>query len=302
MRELKTKVVVMFLVLGPLIATLYALVSLWGQLISWLDLGLLIVMYLLVGMGVTIGFHRYLAHGAFQTSNALKVVLLVLGTMSLQGSPITWASIHRRHHAYSDHEGDVHSPQLSKNIFLGLVHAQFGWLFGGERPNSQRWSRDLLENRCIVIVNRLSPLWMVLGLIIPLAIGGWSGLLWGGLVRLFLTHHVTWSVNSVCHLYGSRPFITKDHSTNNWLVGLLGLGEGGHNTHHASPRSARHGLYWWHFDLSWQVIRLLSRVHLVHDVYTLDPESLKLALAEKAGSIRVIINNRLQKVRGVASI
>ena len=121
-------------------------------------------------------------------------------------------------------------------------------------------------------------------------------------MRLFLTHHVTWSVNSVCHLYGSRPFRTNDHSTNHWLVGLLGFGEGGHNTHHASPRSARHGLYWWHFDLSWHVIRLLNRLRLFRDVYTLDPEHLKVALKEKAPAIKVIINRRGREARATASV
>ncbi|MCH9036169.1 MAG: fatty acid desaturase [Chloroflexi bacterium] len=302
MRELHQKVVILLLVLVPLGFTVYSIFFLWGGLANWLDLGLLMGMYLLVGLGVTIGYHRYMAHSSFKTNSFMKVALLILGTMSWQGNPISWAAIHRKHHAYSDRDGDVHSPQLSRNIFLGFFHAQVGWMFSLNRPDNRRWARDLMDDPYVVFVDRFTTVWWVLGLVIPFLIGGWSGLMWGGFVRLFLTHHVTWSVNSVCHLYGSRPFLTNDHSTNHWLVGLLGFGEGGHNTHHASPRSARHGLYWWHFDLSWHVIRLMNRLRLIRDVYTLHPEHLKVALKEKAPAIKVIFSHRLRKARATVSV
>ena len=164
-------------------------------------------------------------------------------------------------------------------------------LLGTGTPNADpdRWARDLLEDRDLVFLQRTAPIWFLLGLAIPFLIGGWTGFLWGGLVRVFLTNHVTWSVNSVCHVFGARPFKTKDHSGNQWLVGLLAFGEGAHNTHHASPRSARHGLYWWHFDMSWVIIRLMARLGLAHDVYTLDKEDLKRALASQAGAVKVAL-------------
>lgn len=167
-------------------------------------------------------------------------------------------------------------------------------VLGEQRADPQHWTRDLLKDRDIVFIQRTVIFWCGLSLAVPLAIGGWSGLLWGGFARIFLSQHVTFSVNSVCHIFGSRPFETKDHSTNHWLVGLLALGEGGHNTHHASPRSARHGLYWWHFDTSWLVIRAMERFGLAGDVYDLDPDSLKIALRERASRVKATIRGRLR--------
>ncbi|MEE9323934.1 MAG: acyl-CoA desaturase, partial [Dehalococcoidia bacterium] len=168
---------------------------------------------------------------------------------------------------------------------------------GNQRADPQRWARDLLKDPDIVFIHRTTVFWCGLSLIVPFVIGGWSGLLWGGFVRIFLAHHVTWSVNSVCHIYGSRPFNTKDRSTNHWLVGLLGFGEGGHNTHHASPRSARHGLYWWHFDSSWVVIRVLEKLGLAYNVYELDPEDLKVALRRRAASVKATVCSGLRGTR-----
>lgn len=286
MHALIRKSVVTLLVVGPLVAAVYGVVLMWNSMVSWRDIGLLAVMYVLVGFGVTIGFHRYLTHTSFKAKRPVKILLLILGTMSMEGTPIGWASNHRMHHANADREGDLHSPHHSKNIAVGFFHAHMGWLFGGQDADPKRWSRDLLSDKDIMFVNRLTILWVLASLLIPCAIGGWSGLLWGGLVRVLLTHHATWSVNSVCHLFGSRPFSPKDESRNHPVVGLLALGEGGHNTHHASPRSARHGLYWWHFDLSYVVICILQSLRLASDVYTLDREDLKRALATRAGGVK----------------
>lgn len=301
MRELHQKIVIITLVSVPLACTVFSVYFVWNRLADWLDLALLLSMYLLVGLGVTIGFHRYLAHGSFKTNRILKTILVILGTMSWQGGPISWVSVHRYHHAYSDQEGDIHSPQLRGNMLRGFFHAQVGWMGSVERPDTRRWAGDLMKDPYIVFVHRYSVVLGVLGLLIPFLIGGWSGLLWGGFVRIFLTHHITWSVNSVCHLFGSRPFSTKDRSTNHWLVGLLGFGEGGHNTHHASPRSARHGLYWWHFDLSWYVIRFLGKLRLVHDIYVLHPDHLKVALRERAASVKVIFSHRLGSAKATST-
>ena len=282
-------IVVIAMVIGPLVATGYAIYLGWNGLVDWGDMALLGVMYTLVAFGVTIGYHRFVTHDSFKAHRAIKFALVILGCMSLEGAPITWAANHRKHHAFSDREGDLHSPHLSRNIILGFFHAHVGWLIEGKQADPDLWARDLVEDRDLVFLQRTTLVWFLLSLAIPFLIGGWTGLLWGGLVRVFLTHHVTWSVNSVCHVLGTKPFKTKDQSGNQWLVGLLAFGEGGHNTHHASPRSARHGLYWWHFDMSWVMIQLMGKLGLAHDVYALDEENLKHALATQAGGVKVAL-------------
>jgi len=282
------KVIIITMVVGPLIATVYAIYLGWNGIVRMLDLVLLASLYCFTAIGVTIGYHRYLTHASFRTNRVLKFVLVILGCVSLEGAPITWVANHRKHHAFSDREGDLHSPHLSRNIVLGFMHAHVGWMIEGRAADTQKWAPDLLQDADIKFINKTTALWVILGLIVPFLIGGWSGLLWGGLVRILLNHHVTWSVNSVCHVFGSRPFRTKDRSSNHWLVGLLAFGEGGHNTHHASPRSARHGIFWWHFDLSWVIIRALANLGWVFDVYTLDPTDLKQALRVQAPGIKVI--------------
>ena len=282
------KVIIITMVVGPLIATVYAIYLGWHGIVGMLDLVLLASLYSFTAIGVTIGYHRYLTHASFRTNRVLKFVLVILGCVSLEGAPITWVANHRKHHAFSDREGDLHSPHLSRNIVLGFMHAHVGWMIEGRAADTQKWAPDLLQDADIKFINKTTALWVILGLIVPFLIGGWSGLLWGGLVRILLNHHVTWSVNSVCHVFGSRPFRTKDRSSNHWLVGLLAFGEGGHNTHHASPRSARHGIFWWHFDLSWVIIRALANLGWVFDVYTLDPTDLKQALRVEAPGIKVI--------------
>ena len=282
------KVIIITMVVGPLIATVYAIYLGWNGIVGLLDLVLLASLYSLTAMGVTIGYHRYLTHSSFRTNRVLRFVLVILGCVSVEGAPITWVANHRKHHAFSDREGDLHSPHLSRNIVFGFMHSHVGWMIEGRAADIKEWAPDLLKDADIKLINKTTALWVILGLVVPFLIGGWSGLLWGGLVRILLTHHVTWSVNSVCHVFGSRPFRTKDRSSNHWLVGLLAFGEGGHNTHHASPRSARHGIFWWHFDLSWVIIRTLANLGWITDVYTLDPTDLKQALKVQAPGIKVM--------------
>ncbi len=246
-------------VLVPPLATVYAIYTLWERYVSALDLALFAAFYLISGLGVTIGFHRMLAHRSFETSPALKALLLIMGTMSVQGNPIAWASTHIEHHANSDSEDDPHSPLVS------LWHAHVGWIFG-HRAQLDKYGSWLLKDSVVVWVDRWWVLWVALGLAIPFVIGGWSGLLWGGLVRIFIVHHGTWSVNSICHTFGTRPFATRDLSRNNGWVGIIALGEGWHNNHHAFPRSAFHGLRWWQVDVSGYVIRVLEAGHLVWNV------------------------------------
>ncbi len=292
---------VSFLVVAPLITLGIAIYMTWNWLVSWQDMVLLGVMYLFISFGVTIGYHRYLTHAGFKANRVVKYVLAILGTMGFQGGAVSWAANHRLHHAYSDEEGDVHSPHLSKNLFRGFIHAHIGWLLINQRADPKKWAKDLLQDEGILFIQRTALFWCALSLVVPFAIGGWSGLLWGGLVRILLTQHVTFSVNSVCHIFGNRAFETKDKSTNNWLVGLLGMGEGGHNTHHASPRSARHGIRWWHFDTSWKVIRLLERLGLARDVYDLDPVGLPIALKKRAASVKATIRRDLRVSKVVKS-
>jgi len=280
------------LVVGPLVATAYAILLAWNQYVGWGDLALLFTMYTLTACGVTIGLHRYLTHGSFKTNRPTKMALVMLGAAACEGSPISWAVNHRLHHAYADRKGDPHSPHLSSSRLLGFIHAHVGWFFARQTAEADCWARDLLNDRDIVWVSRYTIVWAALGLVIPLLLGGWSGLLWGGLVRVFLAHHVTWSINSVCHIVGSRPFETRDQSTNFWPFAMLAFGEGSHNTHHASPKSARHGLYWWHFDLSWVVICTLQKIRLAYDVYVQDPIDLKRALLYRTAGVKVVLQGQ----------
>jgi stearoyl-CoA desaturase (delta-9 desaturase) len=270
------KVLVLTIVLAPFLATGFAVVQLWDRAVNWRDLAMLIGLYIPISLGVTAGYHRMLTHRSFRAHPAARAVILVLGSMAVEGAAISWAANHLKHHALSDQPGDPHSP------VDGLVHAHMGWLFDLDQADPAVYCRGLLKDRVIVFVDRTFPLWVVLSLAIPFAIGGWSGLLWGGLVRMFFVHHVTWSVNSVCHTFGRRTFATSDRSRNQWTVGLLGMGEGWHNNHHAFPRSAVHGLDRWQLDVSAWVIGGLEWLRLATEVQRIAPE----ALARKRLSLR----------------
>ena len=262
------KAVVLFVVVVPFLATAYAVWSLWERAVSGRDLALLVGTYVPVSIGVTAGYHRMLAHRSFRAHPVVRGLLVVLGSMAIEGAAIDWAANHLKHHALSDREGDPHSP------LEGLVHSHLGWLFSPDQADPAVYCRHLLRDPVVVLVDRTAGLWALLSLLLPFWLGGWSGLLWGGLVRTFLVHHVTWSVNSVCHTFGSRSYPTPDRSRNHWLVALLALGEGWHNNHHAFPRSAVHGLGRWQFDLAAWVIVGLERLRLATDVRRIPPELL----------------------------
>lgn len=248
----------------------------WG--FSWVNLGLMFGMYALTMLGITAGFHRLFTHRSFQAVAPVRWALAVLGSMAFQGSLLTWVGLHRRHHKYSDADGDPHSPHDHGGRAMGLLrgfwHAHIGWAFAPMPDGLDRYAGDLRRSRTARVLDALFPLWALLGLLIPSAIGlaclGWrgaiTGLLWGGLARVFFAHHVTWCVNSVCHLWGSRPYASGDESRNNALVGVLALGEGWHNNHHAFPSSARHGLRWWQIDVSYWFIRALVVCRLAWQV------------------------------------
>jgi stearoyl-CoA desaturase (delta-9 desaturase) len=266
-------VVLPFLGLGA------AAVFLWGWGFSWVELGLLLGMYLLTALGITVGFHRLFTHHSFETYRVVQFVLGVLGSMAVEGSLLKWVALHRRHHQHSDQPGDPHSPHLHgagvRGLLRGLWHAHQGWVFQADPPDLDHYVKDLRRSTLLRAVSALFVLWVVLGLLIPAVLGGlmtgtwagaWYGLAWGGLARIFLVHHVTWSVNSVCHLWGRRPYRSDDQSRDNVVFGVMALGEGWHNTHHAFPTSARHGLRWWQIDVSYYVIRALAWMHLAWNV------------------------------------
>ena len=267
------RLAILLLVTVPLGGVALAIRLLWQHSVAWPDLVLLVGLYLPASLGITVGFHRYLTHRGFRTSRPIAALLLVLGSLAVEGPPLTWAATHRKHHALADQPGDPHSPQD------GFLHAHLGWLFDNTQVDAGVYARELRDDRLVVAISRLFPAWAVLSLAIPFAIGGWHGLIWAGLVRIFLTHHVTWSVNSVCHTFGRRPFATRDGSRNEWIVGLLALGEGWHNNHHAFPRSALHGLRWWQLDLSGLAIRGAARLGLVWEVQRVSRLELRTRLA-----------------------
>ncbi len=275
------KCAVLVVVLVPFLATVIAIGLLWQRAVGWSDLALLAAMYTLVSLGVTVGFHRMLTHRSFRPHPIVKCVLLVLGSMSFEGPALAWAATHIKHHAQADRQGDPHSP------IEGFFHAHIGWLFGDDTADPHVYCRNLVKDPLVVFASRTFLLWALLSLLIPFAIGGWTGLLWGGLVRMFLTHHVTWSVNSVCHTFGKREFETNDRSRNEWMVGLLAFGEGWHNNHHAFPRSAFHGLHWWQFDLSGYLIWTLERLGLARDVYRISPVVRARRSTKQKGTVTV---------------
>lgn len=268
-------------VIMPFVGLIVAICMLWGWGITWVELVVLIGMYLATGFGITVGYHRLVTHKAFETFGPVKFVLAVLGSMSVQGPPIKWAAIHRRHHQYSDGPDDPHSPhRFGSGVFsvlAGIWHSHVGWMFNANHPSLGRYVRDLQKDKLLRVVSDFFGVWVLLGLLIPAALGGlitqsWMGVLlgflWGGLARVFMVQHVTWSVNSICHIWGRQPYECQDKSRNNFIVGFLALGEGWHNNHHAFPTSARHGLKWWQFDTSYLLIRLMQLLGLAWRVQT----------------------------------
>jgi stearoyl-CoA desaturase (delta-9 desaturase) len=284
------RAIVLAVVIVPLLATIFAIYMLWQRAVHLPDLLLLLVMYSLVALGVTVGYHRMLTHRSFKPHPIVKFILLVLGSMAWEGPALQWAATHIKHHAQADREGDPHSP------IDGFFHSHIGWLLRDSAEDPDVYCKHLLKDPIIVFVSRSFFLWAVLALVIPFAIGGWTGLLWAGLVRIFLTHHVTWSVNSVCHTFGKREFETNDRSRNEWLVGLLGFGEGWHNNHHAFPRSAFHGLHWWQFDLSGYVILALERLGLARDVYRITPDMLTRRASRQVNEVKPVAAAEMDEV------
>jgi stearoyl-CoA desaturase (delta-9 desaturase) len=241
----------------PFLALVAAIPVAWGGWLSWLDIAIAAVLYLISGIGVTVGFHRYFTHGSFKAKRWLRVTLAVAGSFALEGAPTQWVADHRRHHAYSDVEGDPHSPwRYGPSVWgltKGLFYAHMGWLFARDMTNRERFAPDLMADKDLRRVDKLFVPLVILSVVAPAMVGGlltwsWSGALtaffWAGLVRIGLLHHVTWSINSVCHVFGERPFDTRDgdKAANFWPLAIISFGESWHNLHHADPTSARHGV------------------------------------------------------------
>lgn len=271
----------------PLVGVAIAIVLLWNHAVGPFELALLIGLYLITGFGITLGFHRMFTHRAFESSRAFRAIVAVLGSMAVEGSVITWVADHRKHHAFSDRDGDPHSPHVDhgsglRGALRGLAHAHVGWLFiHTARGHRERYAPDLIADPVVAFVDRTFFVWAIGGLLasfwLGYAIGGtWTagltGLLWGGAVRMLLLHHVTYSINSLCHFFGRRSYETDDHSRNLAWLAPFSLGEAWHNNHHAFPTSAFHGFSWRQLDISAIVIRAMERVGLVWDVVRITPE------------------------------
>jgi stearoyl-CoA desaturase (delta-9 desaturase) len=285
-----SQVVTLVAVVVPPLGVVSAMGLLWGVGFHWVDVALFVGLYVVCAFGTTIGFHRYFTHRGFEARAAVKAVLAILGCMTMQGPVTQWVTDHRKHHALSDRPGDPHSPHVGHGegalgALRGFLHAHVGWMFANlGMEQGREYGRDLYEDRLIRTIDRLYLVWVVLTLGIPFGIGyavggtweaGLEGLVWGGLIRIAAYQHATFSVNSICHMFGRKDYRSRDEARNNWLVALLVFGEGWHNNHHAFPVSARHGLRRWQVDVSWWVIRAMEKLRLVSNVKVPDAAQLE---------------------------
>ena len=299
--ETRDRVITAVVTVVPFLSLGLAAWELWSRLLGWSDLAVFGIMYVFTGLGITVGFHRHLTHRAFATRRPVRLVLAVLGSAAIEGPVISWVADHRKHHAFSDLPGDPHSPHVGhgggwRGALKGLAHAHVGWLFiHTERGSHERYAPDLLRDPLIVAVDRCFLLCAAGGLAAAFGLGvalggtviaGLTGLLWGGAVRLLVLHHVTYSINSLCHFVGRRRFATADESRNVWWLSLPSLGESWHHNHHAFPTSAAHGLRRWELDPSAAVIWMLERAGLAWDVVRVSPgrQARRLAGAPTTGA------------------
>jgi len=265
------KLVTLVIVVGPASALGCVVPLLWGHAVNLTDIVMGIALYTITGFGVTIGFHRLFTHGGFKSSRLLKIALAAFGSMAVEGSLTSWVATRRRHHMYSDGPGDPHSPhrygERGTALLRGLAFSHVGWLFVSDASNAERYAPDILRDRDLRRIGKLFPLFALASLAIPFGIGysladTWVGavsaLVWAGLVRMAVLHHVTWSVNSICHVFGRRTVELKDRSTNVWVLAVLSLGESWHNIHHAHPSWARHGALRGMVDPSARLIRIFE--------------------------------------------
>ncbi|MFI5003642.1 MAG: acyl-CoA desaturase [Solirubrobacterales bacterium] len=287
-----------FVTIVPIVLLGLAVWLAWGGALHWQDLVVLAIVYALTGAGITVGFHRLFTHRSFKTSRPVRAVFAVLGSAAVEGPLIEWVSTHRMHHRFSDRSGDPHSPHADRaagwrGALGGLFHAHVGWMFrGGDRADPERYSKDLLADPVIRAVDRMFGVWVLLGLALAFGlgvaltgsvVGGLTGLLWGGAVRILVLHHATFSINSLCHFFGRRRFDTGDESRNLAWLALPTFGEAWHNNHHAFPTSAHHGLTRWQVDPGGWLIDGLERVGLAWDVVRIAPSAQRAKLTAGSG-------------------
>ncbi len=288
------KLKILTLVGLPFVGVLTAMVLLWNQYLFATDLILMGVLYVLTVLGITVGYHRMLTHQGFRTFWPIRLFFLAWGAMAWEGAPSEWAATHIRHHAHSDEEGDPHSP------LDGFWHGHFGWLFSLKNFESAKtYAPHLLKDPVVRFVDKTLLFWFLFSLALPFAIGGWTGLVWGGFVRIFLSTHVTWSVNSICHTFGRKDFESLDESRNHWLIGLLAMGEGWHNNHHAFPKNAFHGIKWWQFDGSGILIRTLEKLGLVWKVERVSKKALDSKTSETSATRTMLGDLRNKLVHSI---
>jgi stearoyl-CoA desaturase (delta-9 desaturase) len=281
-------------VLLPFLATIFAAVFAWGSFLHARDLVIFAVMYFISAFGITVGFHRLLTHRAFKTYKPVRYAFAIMGSYAVEGPVLDWVADHRKHHQFADEEGDPHSPHVGQaagviGVVRGLWHAHCGWLFeNAGQAEKRRYCPDLASDPGMRRINRAFPLIVIGTLAIPFAAGwawggtlstGFEALLWAGAVRIFLVHHITWSINSICHFFGRQRFATGDYSTNVFWLAIPSLGEAWHHNHHAFPTSAFHGLRWYEIDLSGLFIRALEKMGLAWDVIRIDDEHQRAKLA-----------------------
>ena len=284
----------------PLLAVILAIPVAWGGWLSWVDVVLVFVMWTITALGITVGYHRYFTHGSFKANRTVKIVLAVMGSMALEGSLDQWVADHRKHHKFSDDIGDPHSPwrfgTSRRAVAKGLYYAHVGWLFDEDNTPIAKYAPDIAADPDLRRISRYFPVTVASTLLLPALLGGlltwsWLGaltaLFWAGLVRVALVHHVTWSINSICHVFGTRPFRSRDLSSNVAWLAIPSFGESWHNLHHVDPTSARHGVLKGQVDLSAEVIRGLEKVGLAHDVRWPKPERIAARLKDPAMARRV---------------
>ena len=282
----------------PLLAVAAAVPVAWGWGLGWHDVVIAFVMYAISGHGITVGFHRYFTHGSFKAPRPVRIALAVAGSLAIEGPVIRWVADHRRHHAYSDKDGDPHSPWRYGNdlkaLTKGLWHAHIGWLFDIEQTNQERFVPDLLADKDIVRVSDSFRMLTAVSLLVPPIVGfAWSGtwqgaltaFFWGSLVRVSLLHHTTWSINSICHAVGERPFKSRDKSGNVWWLAVLSMGESWHNLHHAEPTAARHGVLRGQLDSSARIIWAMEKLRMVNEVRWPSRERLQAKLVQSAPAV-----------------
>jgi len=277
-------------VIVPFVALITAIPVAWGWGLTWLDVAMALTLYVITGMGIGTGFHRYLTHGSFKANRPLRIALTLAGSLAIQGDPVQWVADHRRHHAYSDREGDPHSPwRFGESVWgltKGLAYAHVGWLFHRELSNRARFAPDLLADKDVARIGRFFPAIVATSVLLPGVIAGivtgtWlgalAGVFWAGLVRIAVLHHVTWSINSICHVYGERPFETRDgdKASNFWPLAILSFGESWHNLHHADPTCARHGVDKGQLDMNARLIWIFEKLGWATDVRWPKPDRLE---------------------------